>query len=275
MNFWKTALKFAAIGAAVIYLTAVTALFILQRSLIYDPDAEYRPPASVKGAEGLREFPVVTEDGLALKAWYAPGSNDGPILVFFHGNGDRLATAAGLAAPFTAAGYGFLIAEYRGYSGMPGEPNEAGLYADGRAYLKALIASGVHADRIILLGHSLGTGVAVQLATEFPVGGVILAAPFRSLAGPAQAAYPFVPVGLLLLDRFDSEAKIGRIHAPLLIVHGDRDSKVPLDQGKALFAAASEPKRLVVLPDQGHNTLFGQEGMTAMLGWLGQLFNAG
>ena len=157
--------------------------------------------------------------------------------------------------PYIAAGYGFLIAEYRGYSGLPGKPTEQGLYADGRAYLYGLMAQGVKSENIILMGHSLGTGVAVQLAGEFKVGGLILLAPYLSMVKMAQIHYPFIPARLLVLDRFENEKKIGEVRAPVLIVNGAEDNIVPPSQGKRLYELANEPKRFDSLQGRGHNDI--------------------
>ena len=162
--------------AVVLYLIALVAVFILQRKFLYFPNHVYVPLSEAAVNPAFRELPVRTEDGLDLKGWYAPATTKPFTIVFFHGNGDNLYRAAHIADPYITAGYGFLVSEYRGYSGLPGKPTEQGLYADGRAYLRALEAQGVKPENIILFGHSLGTGVATQLATESRVGGLMLLA---------------------------------------------------------------------------------------------------
>jgi fermentation-respiration switch protein FrsA (DUF1100 family) len=209
------------------------------------------------GANGaLKEFPVRTADGVDLKAWYAPATSKPYTFVFFHGNGDSLYGDSEVGDPYIAAGYGFLIAEYRGYSGLGGKPTEAGLYADGRAYLYGLMAQGVKSEDIILFGHSLGTGVAVQLAEEFHVGGLILLAPYVSIPEMAQKEYPMFPVRYLVLDRFENLKKIQNVHVPVFIVNGTEDQVIPPVQGKELYERANEPRKFVSLPGRGHNDLF-------------------
>jgi hypothetical protein len=256
--------------AVAMYLLLVVGMFAFQRSFLYFPSHEYVTLADAHANETLRELPVRTADGVDLKGWYAPATSKTFTIVFFHGNGDSLYGDVEVPQPYIAAGYGFLIAEYRGYSGLPGKPSEAGLYADGRAYLYALMAQGVKSENIILMGHSLGTGVAVQLAQEFHVGGLILLAPYLSMVKMAQIAYPFIPARLLVLDRYESEKKIGGVHLPVLIVNGTADEIIPPSQGRRLFELANEPKTFHSLPGRGHNDIF---GVLAPIGieWAGKL----
>jgi len=229
---------------------------MFQRSLLYFPNHASVPLSEAHADRSFREFFVRTEDGIDLKAWYAPATSKPFTFVFFHGNGDSLYTASHIADPYIAAGYGFLVAEYRGYSGLSGSPTEAGLYADARAYIHGLMAQGVKSENIILYGHSLGTGVAAQMAEEFHVGGLMLLAPFLSVPKMAQAAYPFFPSEHLALDRFENARKMGNIHAPLLIVNGANDQVVPPSQGKQLYALGNAPREFYSLPGHGHNDLF-------------------
>ena len=252
MRYLRNAI-FVIIG---LYLMILGAFFAFQRSLLYFPRPDSVALSEAHANRTFKEFPVRTEDGIALKAWYAPASSKQFTLVFFHGNADSLYSASSVADPYIAEGYGFLVTEYRGYSGMPGKPTEAGLYSDGRAYIRALIAQGVKSEDIVLFAHSLGTGVAVEMAKEFLVGGVILLAPYLSIPRMAQVEYPFLPAQLLTLDRFDNAAKIKGIHAPLLIVNGADDQVIPPAQGKQLYELAINPREFRSLPNHGHNDLF-------------------
>ncbi|MGD0736055.1 MAG: alpha/beta hydrolase [Terracidiphilus sp.] len=238
------------------YLLCLVLLFVFQRSLLYYPSHTYVTLRAAGANGALKEFPVRTADGVDLKAWYAPATSKPYTFVFFHGNGDSLYGDSEVGDPYIAAGYGFLIAEYRGYSGLGGKPTEAGLYADGRAYLYGLMAQGVKSEDIILFGHSLGTGVAVQLAEEFHVGGLILLAPYVSIPEMAQKEYPMFPVRYLVLDRFENLKKIQNVHVPVFIVNGTEDQVIPPVQGKELYERANEPRKFVSLPGRGHNDLF-------------------
>jgi fermentation-respiration switch protein FrsA (DUF1100 family) len=237
------------------YLALLAGLFFTQRSLLYFPDRT-RPDRATIGVEGLREVEIATEDGLRLLAWYKPpGRADGLVLVYFHGNGGNLAYRADHIRRFAGAGLGLLFPEYRGYGGNLGSPSEEGIFADGRAALTFLRGEAIPPERTVLYGESLGTGVAVRLASEQRVAAVLLESPYASMTAVAQGHYPYVPVRLLLKDRFDSLSRIAAIQAPLLVMQGLRDTVVPPESGQALFDAAAEPKELWTAPEGGHNDL--------------------
>ncbi len=257
-----------------IYLIAAAILYIFQRHFIYFPDCTYITPSQAHAHEHLKELAVTTEDGLHLKGWYAPANGKRLTLVFFHGNGDSLRTAAKIADPYLDAGYGFLLAEYRGYSGFEGRPTEQGLYADARAFLKALIVSGVRERDLVLYGYSLGTGVGIQMATEFHVAGLILLAPFLSLAKIAQTRFPIFPAQLLVMDRFENFKKIPTIKVPLLVGQGDNDAVVPFAQAQKLYALANEPREFYRFPDGQHNNLLDLGFVPISLSWLERLGSA-
>lgn len=254
-----------------LYVGIVAYVYSIQRSLLYFPSHTYLTPREAMADPALQELPVRTTDGIALKGWYAQASGKPLTLVYFHGNGDDLETSAPIARAYIHVGYGILLAEYRGYSGLPGAPTEAGLYDDARAYLKALIAAGVDPHRIVLFGRSLGTGVAAQMATEFPVGGLILLSPYRSTPDVAADHFPFLPVRLLMKDRFETVRKIGSINVQLLIANGGRDQVIPPSQGRDLLVLAHEPKEFFFAPTAGHDDMFDFGFGGASLKWLDRL----
>lgn len=264
-------IKICLLLGACLYLALTLIFYSTQRSLLYYPapisahlvDAPNANPA-------FRELEYRTEDGLAQVAWFALPKAGHPTLVFFHGNGDALATVAPLANAYIAAGYGFLLVEYRGYSHMPGAPTETGLYRDARGALHALLAQGVPSGQVVLMAHSLGTGVATQMATEFSVAGVVLFAPYTSIPDVAAPMFPIFPVHLLARDHYNSLQRIQRIHAPLLVMNGSSDEVIPPEQGQKLYAAANEPKHFQQLPGLGHNDLL-LHATPLVLDWLGHL----
>jgi len=253
-----------------LYLLALILFFGFQRSFLYFPSHKHIYLSDAHANTAFKEFTVRTEDGLTLIAWYAHATSRPFTIVFFHGNGDCLFTASPLADPYIAAGYGFLLAEYRGYSGLPGSPTETGLYADARAYVKWLMAQGVKSENIILFGHSLGTGVAVQMAEEFHVGGVMLLAPYLSIAEMAQRDFPYFPAKYIALDRYQNDMKMKNLHAPVLIVNGARDQIIPPSEGRELYALANEPRQFYSVPSRGHNDCF-DDFATISLDWLKRL----
>ncbi len=225
----------------------VAALYSYQRELIYlVPDLDRTVP------EGFVPVTYRTSDGLDLAAGYRPALAGQPTLLFFHGNGVDWQTTYHTTELLAAYGYGVLAAEYRGYGGNPGVPDERGLYRDGNAAFDWLLAQGVAADEIVLVGNSLGSGVATELAQHRDVRALMLVSAFKSMSATAANAYPGVPVDWLLQDRFDNIAKIGAVSAPVLVVHGVEDRLIPLPHAREL-AAARPGAQLVALPGLGHN----------------------
>lgn len=260
-----------AIGA---YSAVVGGMYVFQRNLLYVPDTANTTPAA-NGAPELSVVTMETADGLALASWYRPATAAGrPTIVYCQGNGGHLGYRGMRMRPYLDAGFGVFMVGYRGYGGNPGRPTELGLYTDARAALAFLDARSVPAADVVLYGESLGSAVAVQLARERadagePVAAVVLEAPLSSAGDVGAHHYPFLPVRLLLKDRFDSAAKIAGIQAPLLIVHGTRDRVVPRRFGEMLFDAAAEPKEAVWIADAGHGDLdrFGiQQAVIRFLG---------
>ena len=238
------------------YIGCVALLFALQRQLLFPAGVE--PPSLDRaGLTGLMEpVTLTTADGLALLSWYhGPPTAGAPLVILFHGNGGTIEIRAAKARVYIDAGFGVLLPEYRCYGGNPGSPSEAGLYADGRAAMAFAAAQGIKPDNVVLIGESLGTGVAVQMAVEQHVAALVLEAPYTSVADVAQTDFPVFPVWWLVRDRFDSAGKIARIGVPLFVVQGERDEVIPVRFGKALFAAAAEPKDALWLPGAGHGAI--------------------
>ncbi len=238
------------------YATLVGIMFFGQRKLMYHGGAAVPTPAEY-GVPDMRPVRLATADGLELLAWHrAPTDEALPTIVYYHGNAGHIGHRGDKVRPYLDAGFGVLLVSYRGYGGNPGSPTEEGLYHDGRAALSFLEDAGVPPSRTVMYGESLGSGVAVQMATEQRVAAVVLEAPFTSAADVAQHIYWFVPARYLVLDRFESQSKIDRIGVPLLIIHGERDRVISVVFGRALLAAAREPKEAKFFPAAGHNDLY-------------------
>lgn len=245
------------IGVLVCYVALVGIMYLGQRRMTYFPDPGTPDPARY-GVPEMEPVRFDTADGLTLGSWYGPPARPGaPVLVYFHGNAGHIGHRGHRARPYLDAGYGVLLVEYRGYGGNPGDPTEEGLYADGRAALDFLAGQGLAGDQIVLYGESLGTGVAVRLASETRVGAVVLEAPFSSLAEVGARHYWYLPVRWLMRDRFESVGIIARIGAPLLVLYTEHDEVVPPDLSEKLFAAALEPKEIHGFQGVGHNGLDG------------------
>jgi fermentation-respiration switch protein FrsA (DUF1100 family) len=240
--------------AVVAYATLVGGLYLFQRQLLYLPDRA-RPELAGMAQLGVREVVLSTEDGLSLLSWYLAPRPGRPVIAYFHGNGGHIGYRVARLLHFAREGYGVLMPEYRGYGGNPGNPSEAGFYADGRAALAFLEREAVSPSRLVLYGESLGSGVAVELAARHAAGALILEAPPTSVAEVAQCHFPYVPAARLVTDRFDSLSRIGGVKAPILILHGERDRVVPVRFGRALYNAAPEPKEAWFAPEGGHEDL--------------------
>jgi fermentation-respiration switch protein FrsA (DUF1100 family) len=240
---------------ASVYVGVAGILYAYQRDFIYFPDMQ-RPIARLAGVKPLREIELVTSDGLRLLAWYVPPPEGKPVLIYFHGNGGNIGYRSPRLSEFTSAGLGVLMPEYRGYGGNEGQPTEVGLYADATAAMAFLQSEGVGAERIIVYGESLGTGVATRVASEHQVAALVLEAPYTSITAMAALQFSFLPVNLMLSDRYDSLSRIAEVRAPILIFRGERDEIVPPALGCELFEAAREPKEFWAVPEAGHNDLY-------------------
>lgn len=242
--------------AALVYAAFVFVLFLQQRSLLYHPHKKREAPPAIAAVAAVR-----TADGLALEGWYFKPQTGKPVLVYYHGNAGAIGGRLAKIPDYVNAGYGVLLAEYRGFGGNPGTPTESGLYQDGWAYLDWLAKEqGIGPEQIVLYGESLGTGVSVELAAQLsdrgtPPLAVVLEAPFTSVLDLARGLYFFIPVDLLLLDRYMSAEKIKRVRAPVFMINGQDDEVIPQAHGKALFQIANEPKKFVQIPGGHHNDL--------------------
>ena len=218
---------------ALAYAAMVGGLYAAQERFIYPAPQTRHAPAS-----GFATATLATADGLALQAhWRAPTTGR-PSIVFFHGNGGSLALAAHETRGFAAEGYGVLLVEYRGYGGNPGSPSEGGFYRDGRAAMAFLAKQGIAPARTVIIGHSLGTGTASEMAQEFAPAALVLLAPFTSLPDAAAEAMPMVPARWLVRGQFENIAKVPDLALPVLILHGTADRVVPFALGERLAKAA-------------------------------------
>lgn len=230
----------AVIVCAALYGFVVVGLYVGQRKLLFRCDAAEVDPATL----GLKAKVVrlKTEDGESLLGWHIPPLAGRPLILYFHGNAGGMNLRVERFHAIAKAGMGLLAIEYRGYASSTGSPSERGLKLDGEAAYAAAIASGITPERIVPLGESLGSGVAVALAARHKVGALVLDSPYSSIADVAAATYWFVPVRALLRDPFRNDLLIGSVKAPMLIVHGTKDRVVPIRFGEKLFALANPPR---------------------------------
>lgn len=235
-------------GAGVLIVLIVFALF--QRRFIYYPSRLTVEP-DFPGVSALR---LATRDGETLIAWWTPPKPGQPVLLFFDGNALRPNALASRWRRVIDHGAGMLAVFYRGFSGSTGFPTEEGLNADADAGYEWLIAQGFAASDIVIHGYSLGTGIAVRLASVQYARALVLEAPYTSIGDAVRRYVRFIP-DFIVRDKFESDARIARIQMPLLIVQGDLDKIVPFRQGQMLFELAKEPKQFVQVPGAGHADL--------------------
>lgn len=229
-----------------IYVALVLAIAVFQRTFLYPA-----PPPSGEVPPGFRIVSFRTSDGLTLRAGYRAATGSKPTIVYFHGNGADWQSSVVATDRLVPEGYGVLAAEYRGYAGNPGTPSEEGLYADGRAALEWLGRQGVGAERLVIIGNSIGTGVAVEMAQETQPAALVLISPFNSLQQLVGEKAWWLPTALLLRDRYRSDLKLPNVRAPILILHGEDDTLIPPAHASQL--AAKNPQAVLeTYPGAGH-----------------------
>ena len=263
-----------AVAAIALAVAGVLLLIWLgQRTLIYFPDRHVPAPA-VTGLSDAEDIQIAVADDVTLQGWFLPARQQPPLwtVVVFNGNAGNRAYRVPLAEALRRHGLSVLLFDYRGFGDSTGSPTEDGLHDDARAVHAYLVRrSDVRADRLVYFGESLGTAVAVQLAVEHPPAALILRSPFTSLVDVGRLHYPILPVRWLLRDRFSSIDAIARVRSPVLIVAGDRDRIVPLEQSRQLFDRTPEPRQLEIVRGADHNDrelLDGRQMIEAVRGFL-------
>jgi uncharacterized protein len=252
----------AMLGAAA-YLGVCLWFTAHQRELLYTPGGRRMSPADA-GAPWLTAVDIHTEDGERLDAWWSPPAPGKGVVILFHGTPGTLADTTWRLTDLAQAGFGALAIDYRGYGGSTGQPSEAGIRKDARAAFD-FIRSAAPESPIAVLGESLGTGVAVDLARDRPVAGLVLNSPFASIQHHFATQLPPLPYWLLLTERFDSEGQIAAVGAPVMILAGTADDVTPIDEARRLFAAAREPKTMIEVPGAGHLQAWSGETKAAAL----------
>ena len=250
------------IGIALLLYGAILLWFRANEGrLIFFPETG---PVGLPGpASGLaaRRITVVTPDHLRLVGWSVapPGADpDGCWVLILHGNAGNVATPGRIEhdRQLHALGLGIMAIDYRGYGESEGTPSEAGLYTDARAaydFLRDYL--GVAASRIVIYGHSLGSAVAIELASTVPAGGLIVEGGFTSVPDLGAELYPWLPVRALARSRFASLDRIGRVRMPILFIHGRDDTTIPIAHGRRLFAGAPDPKAFLEVAG-GHDDAY-------------------
>ncbi|MGY8662480.1 alpha/beta fold hydrolase [Bradyrhizobium sp. UFLA05-109] len=246
--------KWVAVVLVTGYLAGLVVLYVKQRDMLFPIPPVGRTLPEAAGLPEAEEHLVTTSDGEKIIIWHVPAKPGRPVILHFPGNGDYLAGLVGRFKAMTADGTGLVALSYRGYAGSSGAPSEQGLLRDAAAAY-AFTTARYAAERIVVWGFSLGTGVAVAVASEHPIGKLILEAPYTSTVDVAASLFRFVPVRFLMRDQFRSDERIARVTVPLLIMHGTEDTVIPIAFGERLFALANQSRQLVRIPGGGHDNL--------------------
>jgi fermentation-respiration switch protein FrsA (DUF1100 family) len=237
---------------ALIYAGFCLVVWLAQSKLVWFPgSAPTRTPADAGLA--YEDVTLRTDDGVELSAWWIPANEPAGAAIVCHGNAGNIAHRIPLAAALREMGLDVLLFDYRGYGNSDGSPSEEGTYLDAEAAWDHVVSQrGVLPSRLVLFGESLGSGVAVELATRREIAGLVLEGAFSSLPELGARLYPYLPVRLLARVRYDNAAKVGSLDRPLLMLHSPQDRVVPIELGRALYDAATDPKEFVETSG-GHN----------------------
>jgi pimeloyl-ACP methyl ester carboxylesterase len=255
------------------YAAICAAAYFGNRSFMYFPDPTRVAPVEV-GLNGVREIEIAVADGTTLTAWHAPAKDDKPTILYFHGNGANAANRAPRIQKIRERGFGVFYLNNRGYGGSGGRPTEKDNITDAIAAYDHLIGLGMPAGKIVAYGESLGSGQAVRLGVARPVAAVVLEAPLTSTIDVARSTYFWLPLGLLITDRYNNERNIRLVKAPVLVLHGAQDAVIPVEMGWRVYRAANEPKRIELFPHGTHDDLFDQGAWEKTQAFLDSLVGA-
>ena len=244
----------------VAYLVMIIFIYFYQRNLLYHPSENNYQNDKIQF--NYDEIFIKVDEEIQLKSWIINKDfKKFKTLVMFHGNAGHLSNRIYKLNELYKLDINILLISWRGFSGNKGSPTEKNLYADAKAAIKWLNGKGIDNNQIILYGESLGTGVAVEIGKKNIFNSIILETPFTSMENTAKIYYPYLPVGLLLKDRYDSISKIKMIKTPILVMHGKKDNIVPFSMGKEMFEKANNPKHSYFTLDDDHMMEFNDQMM--------------
>ena len=253
-----------------IYFFILIYTYIFQRNLLYYPtENNYSGDQILVSIEKVK---INTQDGIELMSWYHNKNvNNYKTILFLHGNAGSLENRIHKINHFKDMNVNFLLVAWRGFSGNKGTPTEKGLYEDAESAVRWLKSKGVRENNIIVYGESLGTGVATEIAQNKNFAGIILESPFTSMIDAGKDKYPYLPVRLLLKDRYESNKKIKNINSPILIMHGKVDNIVPFHMGKKMYELANEPKYSYFSEYDDHMMEYNEKLLKVLKDFIGSL----
>jgi len=253
-----------------IYFLIVILTYIFQRNLLYHPNENNY--ANDQLLVPIEKISIKNKDNINLKAWYYKKDlNNYKTILFLHGNAGSLANRIHKINHFKDINVNFLLLSWRGFNGNKGKPTEKGLYEDARSAVQWLSDQGIKKKDIIIYGESLGTGIASEIAQNKKYAGIILESPFTSMIDAGYDKYPFLPVKLLLKDKYESNKKIKNIKSPILIMHGRIDNIVPFYMGKKMYELANEPKYFYFSDYDNHMMEYNEKLLTVLKNFINSL----
>ena len=251
------------IGIVAIYLIVLIFLFFFQRNLMYHPDENNYSGDNLE--VNIEKVNVKTTDNINLLGWFHNKNlKSYKTIVYFHGNAGTLENRIHKLNHFKDMDVNFLIISWRGFSGNSGKPSEQGLYKDGKGTIDWLKKMGLAEKDIILYGESLGTGIATEIAQNNNCAGLVLETPFTSMIEAAKKFYPYIPVALLLKDKYDNQNKIKNINIPVLVMHGEVDQIVPFWMGQKIHEMANQPKYSYFTKSDDHMMVYDEKLVFAL-----------
>ena len=248
---------------SLIYLSILFFIFFFQRNLLYHPNENnyFGDKLNVN----IKKVLIKTSDNIELLSWFHEKDlKKFKTIVYFHGNAGKLENRIHKLNHFKDMDVNFLIISWRGFSENNGTPSEEGLYIDGNSAIEWLKNIGLVEENIIIYGESLGTGVATQIAQNKNFAGLILETPFTSMVDAAKNIYPYIPVDLLLKDRYENDKKIKNINIPILVMHGEADQIVPFRMGKKIYEIANNPKYSYFTEYDDHMMIYDEKLVLAL-----------
>ena len=259
--FWLTVTFILVFGGLKLALPKIVPFFVFYP----EPLSPHESHPRFWGFPDATEVRIQTFDGPLLHAWWFPATNTAQSVgaaIYFHGNAGNLGDRGTVAAALSGMGLDVLLPDYRGYGLSEGKATEQGLYSDARASYRWLVDErGVDPRRMFLIGNSLGSAVAADLAMQRRIAGLVMLGAFTNTVSLARHRIPWLPDWYLEWDdtRFDTLERVARVRAPVLVGVGSEDRLIPADESQQVFEAATEPKRWCVIPDAGHNDIFAHE----------------
>ena len=262
-------LKYFIFLSLIFYLLILLFMYIFQRTFMYHPNVKNTDSTTVQFK--YKEVYIESEKDIKLKSWHSYLNPNKKTILFFHGNAGELGARTYKLNKFNDLDLNFLIISWRGFSGNNGKPTEQGLYKDAQKAVEWLEKKGINKKDIVLYGESLGTGIAVELATKSKYSGIILESPYTSMIDMGKRFYPFLPISILQKDKYNSLKKLSMIKSPILVLHGKSDKLVPFYMGKKIYDAANEPKYYYFPEFDNHMMTYDQDMLKILSNFVNEI----